>query len=474
MNWFLVGGSILASLYSIEGYLSFPGEMIRYGLGYFVGFAALFIMIPIINRLFIPIIMGLPIASVYEYLERRFDQNVRSMGAIVFVTKTLLWLGIIIYTAGFAFTEMSGWSLITSILMVGVFTTIYTSVGGFRTVVWTDNLQLWILLCGACSIPMIVGVLTESGPLTWWQVFSDGGQTSIQFFSFDPTVRITVLGSGLMILSWYICASGSDQMTVQRYLSTSSVTAARRSVWVFVLCNLFLVLSLMLVGLALYAFYFSNAGLPIQEFHTQIAQSQGDRLLPLFIARELPLGMSGLLVAALMAAAMSSLSSGINSISSVLLTDFLDRFGLRSSTGTLFWERTVALAVGAMAIITALAIGALMERTNWSLVELASRVYHLFFGPLAVLFFAGILFRHVGSVSVKLGFALSTAVSLFIAFGETWFHFERSISFMWQIPTSFTVGLLFTGLIGFLTPPPSEEKTRGLTIHRSFGRRNDD
>ena len=229
--------------------------MIRYGFAYCFGLIVAPLVIPIVNRILIPTIKGLEITSAYEYVDRRFDRSTGNLASTLFVFRTLIWSGIIIYTASFAFSEISGLGLFTTIILLGVITTFYTSVGGFRTVIWTDNLQLWILLAGALSIPIYVYYLVGTGPMGWWETFSEAGRGEMQIFSFDPTVRITIVGIMLNILFWNICANGGDQVAIQRYLSTPSIKAAQRSVWVYAWSNVVLYTTLAVCGLALFAFY---------------------------------------------------------------------------------------------------------------------------------------------------------------------------------------------------------------------------
>lgn len=466
MYWFLAGGSVLATILSTISYLSVPGEVIRYGVAYCLGLFVTPLIIPIVNRVLIPSIVRLPITSAYQYLGKRFDRGTGNLASTIFVFKALIWMGIIIYTASFAFSEISGLSIFATIVILGVITTFYTSVGGFRTVIWTDNLQLWILLAGALSIPAYVAILIGSGPLGWWEIFSRAGSAEIQVFSFDPTVRITVIGVMLHVFFWNICANGGDQVALQRYLSTPSIRAARRSVWVYAWSNVLLYSALSICGLALFAYYAHISGVPVQEFQVQIAP-EADRLMPRFIVQELPSGISGLVMAALLAAAMSSLSSGINSISGVLMSHFLGR--RKSDQGSLSLGKWVAVLAGFSGIGVAVAIALVMRQTNWNILDLSGRVNDLFVGPLAVLFFGGILFRRAGKRAITLGFLLAVGSSLFISFSREWFGLEE-ISWMWVVPVSFAVGLLFAGLLSLFFAPPSEEQVKGLTLSRELMR----
>lgn len=463
-HWLPAGGSILATLLSSVSYLNLPGEMVRYGVGFFLGLLAVPLIVPLLNYAVLPTLKRLPITSVYEYLERRFDVRTRVLTASIFILRTLLWMGLIIYTASFAMVEVSGWNIYLTIVLIGLITTFYTSAGGLRTVIWTDNLQLLILFGGAIAIPVYIGFSLGQGPAGWWDSFSQAGRTQIQTFSWDPTVRVTVAGAMASQFFWNLCTQASDQVAVQRLLSTPSLRDARRTLWAFAVGNLTLLFLLAICGLALFAFYARESGLPLQSFQEQIAP-EADKLMPRFIVQVLPSGISGLLVAALLAAAMSSLSSGINSISSVLSSDFFDRFGLfRSSKSSLWAEKASGVVAGFSGVAMAVIIALTMSRTGWNLVELTGRLNHIFVGPIGVLFFAGILFRRAGKHSARLGFLAATLLSFYICFGKEWFGREQSISFLWVVPATFLVGLATARLASMFFSPPGPEQIAGLTM----------
>ena len=298
MHWMLLGGSMMATLLSTITFLSVPGEMMRYGIAYLSGIIAMPLFVPVANRVLIPVLRRLPITSVYEYLEKRFDVSFRSLASFLFVLRTIIWMGLIIYTCSFAVAQITGWDLYFTIIATGLVTTFYTTAGGLRTVVWTDNLQLMILLGGALAIPVLIGFSLGSGPATWWQTFSEAGRTEIQTFSWDLTVRITVVGIVMGNFFWNICTLGGDQVAVQRYLSCPDLSAARKSVWMFAGFNFAVMLALLFCGLSLFAFYASQSSAPVQAFQEEIA-ARADRVMPIFIVEELPAGVSGLLLAAL-------------------------------------------------------------------------------------------------------------------------------------------------------------------------------
>ncbi|MDA1313037.1 MAG: sodium/solute symporter [Acidobacteria bacterium] len=463
-HWMLAGGSILATLLSSISYLSLPGEMIRYGFGFFAGVLSVPLVVPLMSYTLLPALKRLPITSVYEYLDLRFSTQVRTLAGSIFLIRTVLWMGLIIYTASFAMVEITGWNIYATILVIGAVTTFYTSAGGLQTVIWTDNLQLLILFGGALAIPVFIGFSLGTGPLVWWDSFSQAGRSEIQTFSWDPMVRITLVGALLSQFFWNICTQASDQVAVQRLLSTPSLKEAQRSLWMYAVANVTLLFMLAISGLALFAYYAAQSGLPIQEFQEQVAP-EADKLMPRFIVQVLPPGVSGLLVAALLAAAMSSLSSGINSISSVISSDFMKRSGAGEGD-SLWFDRFSGVVAGFTGLAMACLITMVMEMSDWNLVELTGRVNHIFVGPIGVLFFAGILFRRAGKTAALAGFVAATAISLYVCFGREWFGLEQSVSFLWVVPASFVGGLVTAKLVSLVTAPPPDEKTRGLTYLR--------
>ena len=440
MHWILVGGSL--SLFSTISFMAIPGEMIRYGLGFFIVYPFVPLIVPVINRIVLPVLMRLKITSAYDYLAQRFDVRVSKISEYVFVVKTLIWMGAIIYTASLAVSEVTGWNIFIIITIIGIITTFYTSAGGLQSVIWTDFIQTALFTGCALVIPIYVAYTIGSGPLGWWESFSQAGRTEITTFSLDPTVRVTTVGKMASVLFYFICTSTSDQMIVQRYLSTPSVKEARRSVWVFMASNLTSIFFLVICGLSLFAFYWHKSNLPMDEFQTQIAAT-ADRAMPQFIVQELPHGISGLIIAGLLAAAMSGLSSGMNSISSVLINDFSERFNkVKLLQKPLILERLIGIIVGGLGIALAVAITFGMRETNWNLIELSGRLVNLFVGPLAVFVFAGILLKRASGTSAVIGFIVSVLISIFVSFSKQIFSFEQNISFTWIIPASFIIGFV--------------------------------
>ena len=450
VHWFLAGISVIATLLSTMSYLAMPGEMIRFGAGLFTELFAYILIIPIVNYLIIPWLMSLKVTSVYAYLEQRFSLSTRMVAASAFILSRIIWIGMITYSVSFAVAEMTGWSTALLIIFIGGITTLYTTMGGISAVLWTDFIQFVILFAGAVFVPVYIALATNTSPLAWWDTFSDAGRTEVPVFSLDPTVRVTVIGAILLSTIWNVCTHGADQVAAQRYMSTSSAGEARQAVWVFSIANIGLTVLLALCGLALFYYFFVQSGLPVQVFQGNIAP-EADKIFPRFIASDLPAGISGLILAALLSAAMSSLSSGINSISNVVVTDFLERFKILTKyQGHLYLAKGTGVTVGLLGVCSALTVNRFMQSGEWNLIDLMERGNHLFVAPLGVLFFVGFLFRRADSRAALGGFLAGVATSVSVSFSKEIFGLEYPVGFVWILPISFLVSFVATYLLNLV------------------------
>lgn len=450
MHWFLAGISIIATLLSTVSYLAVPGEMIRYGVGFASSLLGFIVIIPVVSYIIIPFLMKLQVTSIYEYIEIRFGLSARLVAAFAFVLSRIIWMGLICYTASFAITAMTGWSIPTLVILMAGITMVYTTLGGLKAVIWTDLFQFIILLGGAVITPIYVALATQSSPVVWWGTFSEAGRTQVPLYSMDPTVRLTIVGMIASKIIWDICTHGADQVAAQRYLSTSSAKMARRSLFVSATSNVCMVLLLLLVGLSLFYFFFIQSGLPVQQFQEHIA-GEADKVFPRFIASNLPVGFSGLILAALLAAVMSSLSSGMNAISSVVVTDFCERLKvLGRFHDSLYLARGITVIAGLLSAFFALIVNSFMQTGRWNLIELMERGNHLFVAPLGALFFVGFLFPKADGRAALGGFMAGVATSLSISFGKELYGITESIGFVWNLPASFFMSIAVTFMLGLV------------------------
>jgi len=299
-------------------------------------------------------------------------------------------------------------------LAIGLVTVVYTSLGGLKAVVWAGVVQSFILLGGAILSIVLISV-SMGGIAAWWPTQWSASWDEQPIFSLDPTCRATVIGSIVFMLVWWICTAGSDQMAIQRYLATRDVKSARRAFRTTCIADMSVTLCLGLLGFALLGFFQSHPQV-LEEGGMTIARD-ADKLLPYYIIRFLPSGAKGVVVAGLLAAAMSSLSSGMNSSCSVISVDFIDRFRTRgeSEASHVRRARVISVISGLLAVVLSLMMGKVSGNIN----ELTVRINHVFVAPLFGLFFMALFVPFATSFGTAVGALVGCAVAITIAYWDT-------------------------------------------------------
>ena len=438
MNPLMLGMSLFASLLSTISYLSYTGEMIRYGPMFITGAIAFPFVIFTVGSFMIPYFMKLRVTSAYEILEQRLGLSIRLLGSTLFTLIRLFWMAVIIHaTTDKVLVPVLGlgesWTTPICILM-GIVTITYTSLGGLRAVVFTDVIQSGILFGGGILTVAIIanqlGNVRELWPAEWpthWEKPNWG---------FDPKARMSLVSIFLAVFCWHTCTAGSDQVVIQRYFATRDVKAAKRVLVINLVADFLAMLLMAMVGLALIAYFTANSDILGTD---QSLDNNSDQLFPKFISTELPVGLTGLVISGLLAAAMSSLSSGMNSTSSVITTDFISLF--RSvepdEKSKILIARWVSVIIGLIVVILSLIVG----HVSGNLFEVANKVVNLFVSPLFVLFFLAIFFKSSNAIGVWCGALTSITVAVLIAFWKE-ITGEEGISFLWIMPAAFILGTL--------------------------------
>ena len=438
MNPLMLGMSLFASLLSTISYLSYTGEMIRYGPMFITGAIAFPFVIFTVGSFMIPYFMKLRVTSAYEILEQRLGLSIRLLGSTLFTLIRLFWMAVIIHaTTDKVLVPVLGlgesWTTQICILM-GIVTITYTSLGGLRAVVFTDVIQSGILFGGGILTVAIItnelGNFRELWPAEWpthWEKPNWG---------FDPEARMSLVSIFLAVFCWHTCTAGSDQVVIQRYFATRNVKAAKRVLVINLVADFLAMLLMAMVGLALIAYFTANPDILGTD---QSLVNNSDQLFPKFISTELPVGLTGLVISGLLAAAMSSLSSGMNSTSSVITTDFISLF--RSvepdERSKILIARWVSVIIGLIVVILSLIVG----HVSGNLFEVANKVVNLFVSPLFVLFFLAMFVKSSNAIGVWCGALTSITVAVSIAFWKE-ITGEQGISFLWIMPAAFILGIL--------------------------------
>jgi SSS family solute:Na+ symporter len=452
-----VGISLAASLVSTLTYLASPGEMIKNGPMFFCNLLAYPLVIVAVGLFIIPFIMRLKVTSAYEILEVRLGGGVRLLGSIMFLLMRLLWMAAIIYAAT---TKVicpllgldQSMATLVAVLMGG-FTVLYTTMGGIRAVVLTDVIQSLLLLTAAIAT-LVVVTIALGGVGAWWP---DHWLTHWQKPAlYDPTARMTPLIAIVASFTWWVCASGSDQIAIQRYLSTRDAKSARTVLTVSLIADALVTLVLMGVGLALLAYFQTRPQLLPSG---KLVFDDADQLFPRFIVVGLPVGISGLVVAGMLASAMSALSAGINSTCSVVTVDFIERFrkvkrspseaGQGEHVESAKW---VSVLIGAVVVVLSLLIG----RVHGNLVDICCKVINLLVAPLFGLFFMAMFVRWATGFGTLVGAAFGLLTAIEICYWEE-LTGTKGISPFWVMPLSLAVQI-WVGSLASLLPIGAKAK----------------
>ena len=231
MNPFMIGISLFATMFSTLSYLSYPGEMIKYGPVFLAGILAFPIASWIVEKYLIPHFMNLKVKSAYEILEIKLGSKTRKLGVLFFLSLRFLWMTTIIYaTVDTAFVPIFNLSksLVPLIsIILSILTVVYTTMGGIKAVVKTDVAQSVIMFFGLIvTIIIILSKLDSIQTLFDPSFYSHWGSVE---FKIDPIKRMTIGNIFIMTLVWQVCTAGSDQMAIQRYLSTKDIKSAKHS-----------------------------------------------------------------------------------------------------------------------------------------------------------------------------------------------------------------------------------------------------
>lgn len=461
MPWFAVGLSILATLFSTLSYLGVPGEMIKHGVGHMMGYLSLPFTVTVIAFCWIPFYMRLRLTSAYEYLERRFSYSLRLLGAGLFLLLRLGWMSMVIFAASLALdrikgpdlTLLPGPDLYWWIAAIGVIAAVYTAVGGIQALIWTDVLQCLLLLAGVLLAIGYVIWTDGTGPFDWWATARDHGgkHTRPPLFSWDVTVRVTVFTAMLNNFFWNVCTHGSDQVVLQRYFSTASLAAARRSYFINLIVDVSMGLLLSLAGLALLAFYLRHSQLLPADAESAVAAA--DKLFPHFLGTQLPAGCAGLVMAAFLCDAIQTLEAGSNAITAVVTNDFVPRLrrGGRRYFSELGFVRLVTVIVALLVTANAYFVVRVTSQYNLTLVDLMPRFFNMFVGPLAALFFIGMFLPRCttrsAAPSVLCGLVVSIAWSWWPMLSGTDVRPSPFLSICVPCVTTCTLAALLGGLI---------------------------
>lgn len=435
MNPVLIGVSLFASLLSTITYLSIPGETMGKGPVFLTNYLAYPFVFFIVGYAMLPIYMRLRVTSAYELLEERLGLSVRLLGATLFLVLRLVWMTLLISLTARAVVTMIVPPDVLSrdlwiedrlpwfVAGIGLVSVTYAAMGGMRAVVVTDLMQTILLYGGAVLVIVVISV--NMGGLHWFPTEWVPTWDTQPFFSTDPGTRVTVVGSFFTVLIWMVATSGGDQVSVQRFMSTVDARAARRAIGMQLGLSALVGMTLGLAGFAMLGYFRVHPELLPPDLS---GKDHADKIFPHFIAFHLPPVVSGLVVSGLLAAAMSSIDSGVNSITAVISRDFIDRFRRQPITERqhVWVARIIAVSIGVVSVLGS----AYVERVPGNITEVTTKTVNLLTVPIFCLFFFALFFKGAHPAAVWVATIVGILATAAVAFSGPlvlWLHDAHGI-----------------------------------------------
>lgn len=497
IGWLPIGISLMAALNSGIDFVQTPAMVYTVGLVFVTLILGWIPLYPWISRVTIPFYQRLDVYSAYEYLERRFNVVVRTIGALIFILWRVGWMGAALYVPILAFQGATGIDdkrISTALaILLGVVVTTYTMLGGIKAVVWTDVLQFCIMFAGLFTMLAVIVSQVPGGVGEIYEIVRDAPRLNFaaqlpdlpnatvwdrfhQYF----TTEVTAVGIILVVFITHVTTYTCDQIAIQRFQTAKSVKDARSAIIVNAVTDSVWIIVLGLLGLALFAFYSVS---PMPE------GSQNSLVVPYFLREHMPIiGITGLVLAAITAASLSSVDAAINSTTSVVMVDIYSRLLLgrvrpaenltpREARREVLISRCVNGALGAIMIGIACYIPN-MEKSE--LYQAANKILSAFFGPLLGIFLLGMFSRRASSAGVIVGAFAGIGTSLFFSFfsetpwlqricgslfGSRFVEFFREISWTWPSPFGI-VAVIVVGYVASLLMPAGPTSEPPLTFRR--------
>ncbi|MHC4356297.1 MAG: sodium:solute symporter family protein, partial [Planctomycetota bacterium] len=408
----------------------------------------IFASAPFIIYLYLPFFRRLNITTAYEYLEKRFHVSIRLLGSFSFIAFQLGRMGIVVLLPALALSAVTGMNVYLCIALMGLLSTIYTVVGGMEAVIWTDVLQAIVLIGGALVALGIIIANLDGGLSQLISIGLENNKFNIANLNWDWTrdaLIVVILGA---IFTNSLVPYTTDQAVIQRYLTTPDEKQAARAIWVNGFLAIFAGVLFLLVGTGLFVFYKANPQrlVPIEKT---------DQIFALFISRQMPPGLAGLVIAGVFAAAMSSLDSSMHSISTAVTTDFVRRFSpnLAESTYLLF-ARCLIIALGVSGTAIAMLMASIEIKYLW---DFFLGIMGLLGGTLAGLFILGIFTRKVSVIHAWIGVIASICTLLYVKLGT---DLNSLLYGVIGVTTCFVTACLFSRIL-----PTGIMEMAGLTIY---------
>jgi SSS family transporter len=481
LPWWAVGLSVMATQLSAVTMIGTTGQGATDGMRFIQFYFGLPVAMVILGVTLVPLLHGSGVYTAYEYLERRFDAKTRSLTAFLFLISRGMSCGTIVAAPAVVFAAIFGWPISWAVALIGVPAIIYTIIGGVQAVTWVDVKQMFLIVGALVAVVITLLVKIPVSPIEALHVAGEGGRLRVFDFSFKLTETYTfwsgVIGGMFLMLSYF----GTDQSQVQRYLAAKSVDEARTSLLISAYWKIPLQALVLLVGVLVFVFYqFHKQPLlfnPAQERAVRAAapalysrlEAQFDNsnilferdairgtaldlaarvthepskdvnyVIPRFVLDNLPVGLAGLFIAAVIAAAMNAISGELNSLATTTTIDFYRRW-IRNDASDAHFLIVSRAATGIWGIFAC--IVATYAISLGSLIEVVNKYGSFFYGSILGVFLLAMLPR------AKANAAFIALIVGMTAVYSVW-HWAPQVSYLWYnvvgAGTVFIVGVILS------------------------------
>jgi SSS family solute:Na+ symporter len=439
-----VGMSIFATFVSSISFLALPGKAYQSDWNAFVFSLSIPIAAYMAVKFFVPLYRSINSVSAYTYLENRFGPWASIYASLCYILTQLMRMGAILYLLALPLNALFGWSIGLIIAVTGVCIILYSMLGGIQAVIWTDAVQGILLIGGALTCALILLFSMPEGPRQMFQIAAANNKFSLGSFSssISESTFWVVLIYGLFInLQNY----GIDQNYVQRYMTTRTEKQAKGSALFGSLLYIPVSLVFFFIGTALYSYYQAQPDL-LPGYLRETAAA--DKVFPFFIVNGLPSGLTGLLIASVFAAGMSTVSTSINGTATIIYNDYFKRYFRKESTG----QSSMVVLYGASILTGCAGIGIALAMIKvqsaldawWSLAS-------IFSGGMLGLFLLGYFARNVQKINAAIGVATGILVILWLSLSPLFFNHDGWLKFRSPFHANLTIviGTAAVFLTGF-------------------------
>ncbi len=405
--WWAAGISIYATMLSAITYMAIPAKAYATNWTYYSISLTVLLVLPLVVRYYLPYFRRLNVTSAYEYLEARFNAATRLLASALFIVFMLARMSLVLYLPSLALTAVTGIDLCTCILLMGGITIVYCTLGGVEAVIWGDVLQGIILVGGAFFAAGYLLLHTEGGLSGAMHIALADDKMRLFQWSMDyrsVTFWVAIVGGFANCLFSYT----GDQTVIQRYMTTRDEASARKGLRTNVLLCVFASVVFYLIGTGLYTFYKTHPA------SLDFALDKADSIFPFFMMSQLPQGVAGLLIAAIFAATMSTISGNINSVSTAFGIDFWKRFRPQVSERELLRVARVTCVVSGL-----IGMGVALMMATWNILSLLdsyNTLLGLLTGGIGGLFFMGIFLPRIRGGAAFVGVVVGTLVVFWVHF----------------------------------------------------------